>query len=69
VVPASCRWPTPGPNTNGSQFFISHAATPWLGGKHAIFGRVIDGTQKVVDAIKKGDKMWNREPRGDSRPD
>jgi peptidyl-prolyl cis-trans isomerase B (cyclophilin B) len=45
-----------GPGTNGSQFFITHVATPWLNGKHTIFGEVTEG-QNVVDAIKQGDKI------------
>ena len=45
-----------GPNTNGSQFFITHVETSWLDGKHTVFGRVIEG-QDVVDAVKQGDKM------------
>ncbi len=46
-----------GPNTNGSQFFITHIPCPWLDGKHTVFGRVLDDGQEVVNAIRKGDKL------------
>jgi peptidyl-prolyl cis-trans isomerase B (cyclophilin B) len=45
-----------GPNTNGSQFFITHVKTEWLDGKHTVFGSVRSG-KDIVDAVKQGDTV------------
>ena len=50
-----------GPNTGGSQFFITHTATPWLDGKHAVFGEVVEGME-IVYAIRERDPGRDREP-------
>lgn len=50
-----------GPNTGGSQFFITHVATPWLDDRHAVFGEVVEGMD-VVNAIPERDPARAREP-------
>src|SRR5215471_12492559 len=45
-----------GPNTNGSQFFVTHVVTNWLDGKHTVFGKVLSG-QDVVNAVQQGDTL------------
>ena len=52
-----------GPNTNGSQFFITHSPQPHLNGRHTVFGKVVSG-QDVVDAIQQGDKILRVEIQG-----
>ena len=56
-----------GPNTNGSQFFITHVPTAWLDGKHAVFGVVeSDSDQEVVNAIMQGDALNGVTIEGDA---
>ena len=54
-----------GPNTNGSQFFITHIKTDWLDGKHTVFGKVLEGLD-VVDAVKQGDSIRSVTIAGDA---
>jgi peptidyl-prolyl cis-trans isomerase B (cyclophilin B) len=54
-----------GPGTNGSQFFITHVACPWLDGKHTVFGKVVEG-QEVVDKVEQGDTIRSVVVEGDA---
>jgi cyclophilin family peptidyl-prolyl cis-trans isomerase len=50
-----------GPDTGGSQFFITHVATPWLDDRHAVFGEVVEGME-VINALRERDPQTDREP-------
>lgn len=63
--PGTLSMANSGPGTNGSQFFITHVETPWLDGKHTVFGKVTGG-QEVVDAIQQGDRIESISIGGDT---
>ncbi|HET7842989.1 MAG TPA: peptidylprolyl isomerase [Xanthomonadales bacterium] len=68
-TPGTLSMANAGPGTNGSQFFITHTATPWLDGKHTVFGRIVaQADQDVVNAIKGGDKIESITILGDYQP-
>ncbi|RAP32322.1 peptidylprolyl isomerase [Candidatus Marinamargulisbacteria bacterium SCGC AG-414-C22] len=58
-----------GPGTNGSQFFITHIETPWLDGKHTVFGEIIaPEDQETVNAIRQGDQILAIQIEGNASP-
>jgi FKBP-type peptidyl-prolyl cis-trans isomerase len=59
-APGKLAMANSGPATNGSQFYITHVPTPWLDGKHTVFGSVVEG-QEIVDAIAQGDEITSIE--------
>jgi len=59
-APGKLAMANSGPATNGSQFYITHVPTPWLDGKHTVFGSVVEG-QEIVDTIAQGDEITSLE--------